>query len=451
MKTNVKSLNLTAIAALALAAVTNAHAQIACSPAAPNIVNWWPGDGNANDIIGSDNGTLIGGVTFAPGKVGQAFSFDGSTGYVQVPDSPSLDITGSLTLDVWVQLNRVGYQYIMAKGDNFTGALDEYQLIASGTVEFALGDGTNIYELFGKTPLNAGEWYNIAAVYDGSTQIIYVNGTQDAMAAIGNITLYTNPSYPLYIAASGGGDCLAGLIDEVQIYNRALSASEIQAIYNAGLTGAGNCKGLTFSPTTLKFPRRPVGTTSPPETVTATNAFPLPVTVTKTKVKPGSDFAETNTTCATLAPGATCTVGVTFTPTQPGTRTGWLAMVDTEPASPQIVGLIGAATDISLSVTRLSFGSHPVGTTSRALTVTATNVGSTAVNFTGNGIVIEGTDPADFVISANTCGASLAGGASCTVSVEFKPTVQGARTATLAFNDDGGASPQTVLLTGTGT
>lgn len=113
--------------------------------------------------------------------------------------------------------------------------------------------------------------------------------------------------------------------------------------------------------------------------------------------------------------------------------------------------MVGAATDISLSVTRLSFGSHKVGTTTRAGSVTATNVGSVVVTFTGKGIALAGADPSDFIISANACGPSLAGGASCTVSVEFKPTAQGTRTATLDFNDDGGASPQTVALSGTGT
>jgi hypothetical protein len=169
-----------------------------------------------------------------------------------------------------------------------------------------------------------------------------------------------------------------GVIDEVQAYNVALPADQLQAIYNAGSAGA--CKRLTFSPASLKFPRRVIDSTSPPQTVTASNAFPLPVTVTGTKVKPGSDFAETTNTCATLAPGATCTVDVTFTPTQPGTRTGYLAITDSAPASPQIVGLTGAATDVSLSTTALKLRRQVVGTTSAAQTVTVTNVGSVTVN-----------------------------------------------------------------------
>ena len=83
--------------------------------------------------------------------------------------------------------------------------------------------------------------------------------------------------------------------------------------------------------------------------------------------------------------------------------------------------------------------------------MTVTNAGTVAVNFTGSGIVIAGTDLVDFFISANTCGASLAPGASCQVTVRFTPTATGARSATLNFNDDGGASPQTVALSGSGT
>src|SRR5262249_14080018 len=64
----------------------------------PGLVSWWPGDGNANDIQDGNNGTLQGGATFAAGKVGQAFSFDGASGSVVVPDSPSLDVTTQFTL-----------------------------------------------------------------------------------------------------------------------------------------------------------------------------------------------------------------------------------------------------------------------------------------------------------------------------------------------------------------
>jgi hypothetical protein len=89
-----------------------------------------------------------------------------------------------------------------------------------------------------------------------------------------------------------------------------------------------------------------------------------------------------------------------------------------------------------------------VGTISAAKSVTVTNVGTTAVTFTS--ISLAGTNPSDYQISANTCGTSLAGRGTCTVSVRFKPTAAATRKATLSAADNGGGSPQTASLTGVG-
>jgi hypothetical protein len=83
-----------------------------------------------------------------------------------------------------------------------------------------------------------------------------------------------------------------------------------------------------------------------------------------------------------------------------------------------------------------------------SLDVTVTNVGDTQLNFTS--ITITGTKAGDFS-QTNTCGASITAGASCIVTVTFKPTAKGSRSAVLRISDDGGGSPQTVNLTGTGT
>jgi hypothetical protein len=291
--------------------------------------------------------------------------------------------------------------------------------------------------------------------YDGQTFQLFVNGTpQGSYSAVATVPYSaTNPwmigsTQPSFFPSDAR--TWNGIIDEVQAYNVALSQSQIQAIYNAG--SGGVCKGLTFSPTSLKFSRQTIGTTSPAKTVTATNSFPLPVTI--KKVTTSGDFAQTNT-CpvppATLAAGATCTATVTFSPTATGTRTGKLTFTNSAPASPQRVNLNGASTDISLSTEALRFAHQVVGTASAAQTVTLTNVGSVTVNFTGSGITIAGTDPSDFLISGSSCGTSLAASAGCTVNVEFKPTASGTRSAVLQVNDDGGASPQTVALTGAAT
>ena len=430
-----------------------------CAPAPSGLVSWWTGDTNENDIIGGNNPQTVNAVTLVPGEVLSGLTF-GTGGYVEIPAASNL-ANQQFTWAAWVRPDGPG-----PNNDAFGSVIVEQDIDGTNVVvgllwsaadgKFLFVFGNEYTELITSTDaFAAGNFYLVTATYDGTTFQLFVNGLPEGSFSEVKTVGYSSQPWTIGSAGPrfiplGYARTWNGVIDEVQAYNRALSLSEIQAVYNAGT--AGVCKGLTFSPTTLKFPRQSVGTTSPAQTVTATNAFPLPVTV--KKITTSGDFAQTST-CpappASLVSGASCTASVTFTPTATGTRTGLLGFVDSAPANPQKVTLIGAASDVSLSVTRLIFGRHTVGTTSAPKTVTVTNVGSVVVNFTGSGIVIAGTDPADYVISANTCGPSLAAGATCAVSVKFMPTATGTRSATLQFNDDGGSSPQTIALSGTGT
>jgi len=85
-----------------------------CVPLPPGAVGWWRGENNTLDSIGANHGTTEGGVTFVPGMVGQAFSFDGTSGSVVVADSSSLDVTTEFTLDAWI--NPASYQNDPAQG-----------------------------------------------------------------------------------------------------------------------------------------------------------------------------------------------------------------------------------------------------------------------------------------------------------------------------------------------
>jgi hypothetical protein len=102
----------------------------------------------------------------------------------------------------------------------------------------------------------------------------------------------------------------------------------------------------------------------------------------------------------------------------------------------------------SLAPASLSFGNQQVGTTSAAQTLTLSNTGNASLAITS--ITIAGTNSSDFAQS-NTCGASLNAGASCSISVTFKPTATGARNATVSVSDNAAGSPQTAALGGTGT
>jgi Beta-propeller repeat/Abnormal spindle-like microcephaly-assoc'd, ASPM-SPD-2-Hydin len=205
-----------------------------------------------------------------------------------------------------------------------------------------------------------------------------------------------------------------------------------------------------LAPTKLGFPNQVIGTSSNALKVTVTNQGAGTLTINKIYIGglDPNDFAETNDCGASLAAGAKCLISVTFTPTDKNLRKAALGISDSDAASPQAIALSGQGTVVSLSAKVLAFGKQPVGTTSAPQSVTLTNTGSTQLNFTG--IAISGTNKADFS-QTNTCGTSIAAKASCTITVKFSPTATGARTAAVKISDDGGGSPQTVNLKGTGT
>jgi hypothetical protein len=191
-----------------------------------------------------NNGVLLNGTSFATGEVGQAFSFDGINQLVDVPDAPTLNPPTELTLETWVYVSNFSANDSVA----IAGKDDPY-----GPRQFMLGM-SNLgghwsfrahvgvpagYQYFnGNSVLQTGVWYHAAMTYDGAFLRLYVNGLLDgSLAATGPITITT---HPLLIGGHAEGPwSFNGLVDEVSLYDRALSAAEILSIYNAG--GAGKC------------------------------------------------------------------------------------------------------------------------------------------------------------------------------------------------------------------
>jgi hypothetical protein len=212
------------------------------------------------------------------------------------------------------------------------------------------------------------------------------------------------------------------------------------------LTGTGTQPAVKLSPTSLTFGVVVLHAASATKPVMLTNSGTGTLYLIHLAV--AGDFSQTNNCGSSVAAGASCTVNVTFKPTQPGTRNGTLSIADNAPGSPQTVTLAGTGTEVKLPGQSINFGDQQVGTTGPPVPVTLSNVGSTTLDIFG--IRIEGADPGDFV-ETNNCGNSVAPGASCTITLTFAPTSIGLRTAGLVVYDNGGASPQGIGLSGTGT
>lgn len=203
---------------------------------------------------------------------------------------------------------------------------------------------------------------------------------------------------------------------------------------------------VTLLPTSLTYTTQLVGTSSPARAATLTNTGDQSVAISNISIS--GPFTQTNNCAPSLGQFGTCQIQIVFTPTEPGTASGTLSVTDNATGSPQQVALRGVGTVITLSPTAINFGSQNIGTLSSAAPITLRNIGTTAVSITS--IAITGTDPKDF-LEANNCGSTLAANASCTIEVKFRPTATGARSAAVSITDNGGASPQTVALSGTGT
>ena len=216
------------------------------------------------------------------------------------------------------------------------------------------------------------------------------------------------------------------------------------------LTGTG-VQPVTLSAPTLAFGNQGIGSTSAAKTVTITNNNSVALSFSSIAIAPSSgDFGQSATTCgASIGAHGSCTVSVTYTPSVLAAEAATLTFTDTAGNSPQTVSLTGTGVaQFTLSATSIAFGNQAFGTTSTAKSVTITNNTSAAVAISS--ITIGGTNPTNFTKSATTCGGSVNGHTSCTISFTFSPSAAAPYSATVAIADGASNSPQSVGLSGTG-
>ncbi len=208
------------------------------------------------------------------------------------------------------------------------------------------------------------------------------------------------------------------------------------------LSGSGFGPSVGFNPSSLSFGGQAVGATSSAQTITITNNGTSNLAI--TNIAATGDFAQTNNCPATVAPSASCTASVTFTPTAIGSRGGLLTV--TSNSGTQSAGLSGTGINqgLSFAPNAVSFGSIPISLPTQPQSILVTAIGNLPTNISA--ISASG----DFT-QTNNCPATLQPAAVCTINVTFTPSVLGLRTGNVIVTSDAPVSPQTVPLNGTGT
>ena len=413
------------------------------------------------DISGNNNAGTISGATWTTaGKFGNALAFNGTNARVSIPSSASLNVTTGMTLEAWVMptAGQSGWRTIMQRQSEayFLNASNENgPLLPSGGGTF---NGQTAW-LSGTVANPVNVWTHVALTYNGATLRLYVNGTQVAsQARTGSIQTNSNP---LWIGGNSPyGEYFLGRIDEVRVYNRALSQTEIQADMN---TAVGGTPPANTPPTITNIAAQTINE----DTVSAALGF----TVGDAETAAGSltvSGSSSNTTLVssgnivfsgsganrtvTVTPAAnqngTATITVTVSDGQSSTPTNFLLTVNAVNDAPTITSVANQTTSTGTAIGPLSFTVGDLETAAGSLTVSGSSSNTALVP---NGSIVFGGSGANRTITV-TPAASQTGVATITVTVNdgslstpttFQLTVNAASPSLLAaysFNEGSGTT-----------
>ncbi len=218
-----------------------------CAPVPSGLVSWWAAEGNAADQVGANHGTLSGGATIAPGKVGQAWQFAVSGDFVRVPASSSLDVGAApgFTVEGWInptdtgpaghpmvewsRPGRLGLHWWLGKAGFAPGYMYANVVDVNG--------GYHVIEALGA--VRVGVWQHLAVSYDKASGLarLYVDGQVVREQNLGTFTPLTQDDLRVGGTTYGSGYAFPGKFDELSLYNRAVTSAEVLAIYSAAKTG----------------------------------------------------------------------------------------------------------------------------------------------------------------------------------------------------------------------
>lgn len=456
----------------------------------PDLVVSDAGNGNFSILLGNGNGTFQSPVSYSGGggyalAVGD-FNGDGKLDLVFVPGNVNVLLgNGNGTFQPAVQYSAGTTPFSVAVGDfNRDGNLDlAVANFGSNNVSVMLGRGDGTFE----PAINYSTGSEPASVavadfnHDGNLDLAVANlGDNNISVLLGNgdgtfrrAENYAAGSAPRWVAVGdlngdskldlvvannavhGGTASLSVLLGkgdgtfQPAVDYAAGTGSEAVAVgdfdsdgkLDVAVADMGSSSVFVLG-SSLPFADQLVGTTSAMQLVTLTNYGTTALSITKISISgaDSADFAQSNDCGSQLEPLASCAIAVTFQPSRIGLRTATLSIADHASGGSQTVSLKGAGTVVSFSPASVDFGTITGG--SKTLATTLKNTGTTALSIshiatTGSGFS-----------QTNNCGSSLGAGASCTITVTFKPPGFGRWNGAIQVYDNGGGSPQSVPLSG---
>ncbi len=206
---------------------------------------FWRGEGDVRDEVGPQLGALKGGATFAPGLVGQAFSFDGQGSYVDLPAAVGNLGTSDFTIDLWIKRTprRGGVDPLLVKRTVNSQHILNLTINPAGRALVELRNQDQWGSLYSNRNLKAQVWHHLAVVRQGTTLRLYVDGQLDNQSTSDPVVDLEVPA-PLILGASLTYSLhYQGLIDEVAVHNRALSVDEIERVYGASAVARWSAEG----------------------------------------------------------------------------------------------------------------------------------------------------------------------------------------------------------------
>jgi hypothetical protein len=208
------------------------------------LVSHWKLDGNADDPVGGNHGTVYGNPVWTIGQVDGSLYLDGNGDYLNCDNDSSFNLTNNFSISTWFNSDNAGPVLLICKGNvpayDPGGAYTFLYIPSNGIFVFYVRDSDDAEVGYATTAIPLNEWTHIVGTFSDGNINIYKNGSSAVPGSIGTPTIHSNDE-PLGIGAEGdGGASFNGRIDDVRIYDRVLSDVEARELMNLGMPDPNN-------------------------------------------------------------------------------------------------------------------------------------------------------------------------------------------------------------------